>query len=31
VEEEITPEIAVNDFWSSFIIETGFSLFNLLA
>nr|CCC21103.1 TPA: calcium-release channel VI-2b [Paramecium tetraurelia] len=31
VEQEVTVESAVKDFWDSFIIETGFSLFNLLA
>ncbi|CAD8080106.1 unnamed protein product [Paramecium sonneborni] len=31
VEQEVTMELAVKDFWDSFIIETGFSLFNLLA
>ncbi|CAD8161563.1 unnamed protein product [Paramecium pentaurelia] len=31
VEQEVTIDSAVKDFWDSFIIETGFSLFNLLA
>lgn len=31
VEEKIVVDIAIRDFCDSFIIETGFSLFNILA
>ncbi|CAD8149999.1 unnamed protein product [Paramecium octaurelia] len=31
VEQEVTIELAIKDFWDSFIIEIGFSQFNLLA